>query len=87
VRLIEDDAGSASAFLMFGAIVVLGALVWILFNEVVLHVGDWVNTSALYSNGGVWSVLVTMLRLTPVVILIASLVWAIVRTHEGGRVL
>jgi len=86
VRMIHDDQrGSAAAYLVFLAIVVIGAFAWILVNEMVLHVGDWVDLDANEDNGGVWDTLVIMLRFTPVVIMLAAFVWAIVQGHQGVR--
>lgn len=85
MRLLNDERGSAAAYLAFLAIVIIGAIVWIALNEFVLYVGDWVATTGT-EDGGTWAALLVLMRMTPIVILISAFTWAIVRAHKGGIV-
>lgn len=82
--LLKDEIGSAVAYMSFLVIVIVGALVWIGMNEIVLHVGDWVSTSGA-DNGGVWTDLILLNRITPIVVLISSFMWAVVKAHRAGN--
>lgn len=81
--LLKDERGSAIAYMSFLVIVIVGALVWIAMNELVLHVGDWVSASGA-ADGGTWNDLILLNRITPVIILLASFTWAVVKSHREG---
>jgi hypothetical protein len=81
-ELLKEERGSAIAYMSFLVIVIVGALVWIAMNELILHVGDWVSASGA-ANGGTWNDLIILNRITPVIVLISSFTWAVVKAHRG----
>jgi hypothetical protein len=83
MNLPDDERGSTHPYLMFWAVVIVIALVWIVFNEMIMHVNDWVSNSASVSDGGLWEIMITLFRFTPVVILLSALTWAIVQSHRA----
>lgn len=82
---LKDERGAVYPYLIFWVIIVFCALVWIIFNEVVLHIGDWVSTGATESSGGTWPILITLCRATPMIIILGSFIWAVVQSHREGR--
>ena len=78
------ERGAVYPYLVFWIAVVFGAFVWIVFNEIILRIGDWVATGATADYGFTWPVLITFCRLTPVVVLIGAFVWAVMQAHREG---
>ena len=85
MRLPSDERGAVYPYLVFWIGAVFFALVWIVFNEVILHVGDWQATSTV-SPGSTWSILITLCRATPMIILLGTFTWAVVVSHREGQV-
>lgn len=86
MKLLEEERGAVYPYLLFWVVVVVCALVWIVFNEMILHVSDWVSTSATESSGGTWEILLTLFRMSPLVIILSTFVWAVVRSHRSTEV-
>lgn len=84
-KILNDERGSATAYLTFVAIVIIGAITWIMINELVLHVGDWAAASGA-ADGGTWANILVLVRLTPVVVLLAAFTWAVVKAHRAGTI-
>ena len=84
MRLRDDNGGAVYPYLIFWIGVAFLALVWIIFNEVVLFTSDWVSSIGT-DTGSTWGILMTLYRLTPMVLLLGLFVWAVVQSHrEGG---
>ena len=83
MNLRGDERGAVYPYLIFWIGIVFFAFVWIVFNEVILHVNDLVAVGS--DSGGTWGVLLTLYRLTPVVILLGLFVWAVVQGHREDR--
>ena len=84
MKLPNDNRGAIYPYLIFWIGLVLWAIIWIVFNEVILHVGEWHATMG-EDPGFTWSILLTLCRTTPMIILIGAFVWAVVVSHrEGG---
>lgn len=81
-NVFTDERGSATAYLTFVAIVIIGALVWIAVNEFVLHIGDWAAAAGA-ADGGTWANILVLVRLTPIIVLLAAFTWAVVQSHRG----
>lgn len=86
MRLPNGERGAVYPYLIFWIVVIFAALVWIMFNEMVLHVGDWVTASATEDSGFTWPILMTLWRMAPMVIILATFVWAVVSSHREGKV-
>jgi len=82
--LLSEEHGAVYPYIVFWIIIIFAALCWIAMNEVILHVGDWVSTGATESSGGTWPILITLFRMTPVVIILCSFLWAVVQSHREG---
>lgn len=83
MRLPKLDArGSVVPYLTFWIAVVLLALVWIVFNEVVLRVGDWVAIGATEDPGSTWLILLMLYRMAPMIVILSTFVWAVVQSHR-----
>jgi hypothetical protein len=80
--VLRDERGAVYPYLMFFIIVVFCALVWIAFNEVILHVDRWAITRATAPHGGTWPILLTLYRMTPLVVILSAFVWAVVKSHR-----
>ena len=79
------ERGAVYPYLLFFVVVIVCALVWIVFNEMILHVGTWASTSATEDPGGTWLILMTLYRMTPMVIILGAFTWAVVQSHREGR--
>ncbi len=86
MRLPSGERGAVYPYLVFWIGVVFFALIWIAFNEVILHVGDWQASSAEGDPGFTWAILITLCRSTPWVVLFGAFVWAVVVSHREGQV-
>lgn len=84
MRLPSGERGAAYPYLMFWIVIVFCALVWILVNEVILHVGDWVT--GMTDPGFTWPILMTLWRMTPMIIILSTFVWAVITSHREGSV-
>jgi len=84
MRLPKDERGAVFPYLIFWVIVVFCAVIWIVFNEIILHVGDWAATTGTES-GFTWPILTALCRATPMVVLIGAFVWAVVQSHREGQ--
>lgn len=84
MRLLSDEHGAVYPYLMFWIVIIFCAFIWIAFNEVILHVGDWQATSATEDPGFTWAILLTLFRATPMVIILGSFIWAVVQSHREG---
>ena len=80
------ERGAVYPYLVFFVIVVFSAIIWIVFNELILHIGDWHATAGGEDTGFTWPFLVSLCRFTPAVILLGAVVWAIVQSHRGTGV-
>ena len=83
LRLPEGERGAVYPYLIFWIGVVFLAFVWIIFNEVILRVGDWVSTTGT-DTGSTWGILMGLYRLTPAVLLFGLFIWAVVQGHKEG---
>lgn len=82
MRLPSDERGAVYPYLMFWIVVIVGALIWIVFNEVILRVGDWVSIGTTEDPGFTWPILLTLFRMTPIIIALSAFVWAVVQSHR-----
>jgi len=82
MRLLSNEQGAVYPYLIFLVGIVFFALIWIIFNEIILHVGEWQATSAQGDPGFTWPILINLCRFTPAIILIASFIWAVVVSHR-----
>jgi len=82
IKLSTDERGAVYPYLMFWVVVIICALVWIVFNEVILHVGTWVSASATGDPGFTWTTLLTLYRITPIIVILSAFVWAVVQSHR-----
>ena len=83
MKLPKGERGAVYPFLIFWVGVVFFALIWIAFNEIILHVGDW-HATAGEDTGSTWSILITLNRFTPAIVLFGMFVWAVVVSHREG---
>ena len=86
MKLPKDECGAVFPYLMFWIVIVFCALIWIFFDEVLLRVGDWAATGMTEDPGSTWTILVTMFRATPLVILLGAFVYAVVQSHRDTEV-
>ena len=77
--LRNDQRGLVFAYIMVLAVVLGVAIMWIIFNEVVLHLGDIVETYGSASGKDVWAVIVLCWRALPFILIIGAILWAILR--------
>lgn len=80
-----DEQGAVYPYLVFWIVVVFSALIWIVFNEIILELGSW-HADFGSPTGFTWGVLVILCRATPVVILLGAFVWAVVQSHRARQV-
>lgn len=86
MSIFSDERGAVYPYLMFWVVIIVCAFMWIAFNEMILHVADWVSASATQADGGTWEILLSLYRATPVVIILSTLMWAILQSHRGTEV-
>lgn len=86
MRLLSDERGAVYAYLTFWIVVVICGLIWGIFNEMVLHVSDWATASATQATGGTWEILLTLYRLSPMVVILSAFIWAVVQSHKAPEV-
>jgi len=86
MKILKEERGAVYPYLLFWVVIIFCAIVWIAFNEVLLHVGDWVSTGATESTGGTWPILLTLYRMCPMVIILSTFIWAVVQSHREGAV-
>jgi len=84
MRLLSDERGAVYPYLLFWVVIIFCAVVWIAFNEILLHVGDWVSTGATEDPGFTWPILLTLYRMTPMVIILGAFIHAVVQSHREG---
>jgi hypothetical protein len=82
MRLHLDERGALPAFIGVIILVIVMPLFWIVFNEVVLHVQSF----ATADSGGITDILISIWRLTPIILLMFGVIWAIVQAHRSGLV-
>lgn len=83
MRLLGDERGAVYPYLMFWIVIIFCGFIWIAMNEVILNVGDWQITSATEDPSFTWPILLTLFRMTPMVIILSTFIWAIVQSHRG----
>jgi len=86
MRLLKDERGVVIAYLTTFFAIVAVALFWIIMNEMLLQIGNWVNTGATESFGSTYNILITLWRATPIVLLFGAVFWAILQAHRSSGV-
>jgi len=81
-NLSKDQRGVVIAYFTVFFIVIGVALIWIIFNEVLLRAGEWATAYATESFGSTYNILIYIWRATPFVLLLGAIAWAILKAHQ-----
>lgn len=74
-----DERGAVFPFIMFFVVVGLCGFMWVVFNEVILHVGDIVTSDTGFAG----PILLGLYRITPAALIVAAFIWAVIQAHRG----
>lgn len=75
--LLKDQRGLVFAYITVLGVVVGIGVCWIIFNEVVIHIGDVVETLGTSQGIDIWHLIVFLWRILPVVLILGAFLWAI----------
>lgn len=82
MKLLNDQRGVVIAYLTVFFCVIAVAIIWLIFNEIILSVGSWSTAYATESMGSTYSILIMLWRCTPIVMLLGAIMWAIIQAHK-----
>jgi len=85
VKLLGEERGVAIAYLTVFLVVIAVAFIWIVCNELLLHIGEWANTGATESFGFTYNWLILLFRVTPFVLFIGAVIWALLQAHRHSE--
>lgn len=81
-RLMKDQKGIVIAYITVFIVVIMVAIVWIIFNEVILNVSNYATEHTTESYGDTLTILITFWRATPVVLLLGAVMGALREAHK-----
>ena len=84
MKLNNDEKGVVIAYFTAIFIVIAVAVIWLIFNELILNVGNLATTQFTESMGSTYSILITLWRATPIVMLFGAVMWAILKAHRSS---
>ena len=85
MKLLKEERGIAIAYLTVFLVVIAVAFIWIVRNELLLHIGEWANTGATESFGFTYNWLILLFRVTPFVLFIGAVIWALLQAHRHSE--
>jgi len=80
---MTDERGAFPAALGIVMMIVLVGIMWSVFNEAILRVGEWSSAFPAERYGGVDQFLIFAWRITPFVFLIAGVLWGVLKAHRS----
>lgn len=86
MKIKNDERGSFPVVANVIAYVVIGALIWIIFNEMVMvSFSHFQSGSHASSLGGTGDIMLFVWRLIPLLLLIFAVIWGIVVSHRQSH--